>query len=230
MDKVLNFLKGVFASFLDLLLHPVAKVTEIVQKEDMKKGAIKAAIFAFSLSIIKVLATVRAAHLAYTTSSVRDRILEDFNPILAILKYFGLYLLAIAAIALILFAIAKLVKDSKPLPYTLSMTVNAGVVFVVGSLLGLIFSFWTPLAMLIIDIAVLHSGLTLIVTFISSLSNINTDKLVLVTTAILLVATIVLAIFKLITTDVDLNKYEDNNYINTTKLEDVVIDYYNNNK
>ena len=55
MEKVLDIVKGLLTGLVEFILHPVSKVTETVQKEDIKKGAIKAAIISLVLSITSVL-------------------------------------------------------------------------------------------------------------------------------------------------------------------------------
>ena len=221
MEKVLDIVKGLFAGFVELLMHPVSKVTEAVQKEDIKKGAIKAAIIAAVLAIVNVLSTIRVIHIKNSTSKIRDAYMEALNPFLSILKMFAIYLLAIIVVALILFIISKLVKDQKSLPYTLSMTVNSAIIYTVGLTLGLILSFWTPLSILVIGIASLHSGLTLVISFVSSLSSVDTDSLVLVTVVVLMAVSIVMAIINLVTKEVKLNDYADNKYMNNTQYSDL---------
>lgn len=228
MEKVLDIVKGLFAGFVELLMHPVSKVTEAVQKEDIKKGAIKTAIIAAVLAIVNVLSTIRVIHIANSKSKVREAYMDALNPILSILKMFVIYILAIIVIALILFVISKLVKDQKSLPCTLSMTANSAIVYTVGLTLGLILSFWTPLSILVIGIASLHSGLTLAISFISSLSNVNTDSLVLVAVTVFMVVSIIMAIINLITKDVKLSDYADNKYKANTQYSDLSNKAYKN--
>lgn len=221
MEKVLDVVKGLFAGFVELLTHPVSKVTEHVQKEDIKKGAIKAVILAAVLSIVNVLSTIRAIHIKNSSSKMIDAYMEALNPIVAILKTFAIYLVAIIVIALILFVISKLVKDQKSFPYTLSMTVNSAIVYTVGYTLALALSFWTPLSVVVFGIASLHSGLTLVVSFMSSLTNVNTDKLVLVSAVVLFIVALVLALVELITDEVKLNDYADSEYVSNTQYSDL---------
>lgn len=227
MEKVLDIAKGLLAGFVELLMHPVSKVTEDVQKEDIKKGAIKGAIISLVLSIVSVLATIRAIFISNSKSSVRDSYIEELNPILSILRTFGIYILVILAVAIVLFVISKLVKDQKSLPYTLSMTVNSSVVLTVGAVLALALSFWTPLSVLVITITLLHSVLTLIVSFVSSLANISTDKLVLVSATILTLVGVILAIISMIKYDEKLSAYADGKFSEKTQIGDV---YYYKSK
>ena len=221
MEKVLDIVKGLFAGLVEFIMHPVSKVTEIVQREDIKKGAIKAVILAAVLAIVNVLSTIRVIHIYNTKSSMKDAYMEALNPFVALLKSFGIYLLIIVAVALVLFVISKLVKDQKSLPYTLSMTVNSAVVYAVGITLGLVLSFWTPLSVLVITLASLHSGLTLLVTFMSSLSNVNTDQLVLVAAVVLIVVSVILALIDIIANDKKLSSYADSEFSSTTQYNDL---------
>lgn len=221
MEKVLDIAKGLLAGFVELVMHPVSKVTETVQKEDIKKGAIKAVILAAVLAVVNVLSTIRVIHIFNSKNSVKEAYMEALNPLVAILKSFAIYLVAIIAVALVLFIISKLVKDQKSLPYTLSMTVNSAVVYTVGYTLALALSFWTPLSILVITIASLHSGITLLVSFMSSLTNVNTDQLVIVATVVLIAVSIILAIVNLITDDVKLSDYADGKYSAETEYSDL---------
>lgn len=221
MEKVLDIVKGLFAGFVELVMHPVSKVTETVQKEDIKKGAIKAAIIAAVLAVVNVLSTIRVIHIYNSKSKVKEAYMEALNPFVAILKSFAIYLVAIIAVALVLFIISKLIKDQKSLPYTLSMTVNSAVVYTVGMTLALVLSFWTPLSVIVLTIASLHSGITLIVSFVSSLTNVNTDQLVIVSTVVLLAVSVILAIVTLITDDIKLSSYADSKFSAETQYSDL---------
>lgn len=221
MEKVLDIARGLLAGFVEMLMHPVSRVTEIVQRENIKKGAIKGAIIAIVLSITSVLATIRTIYISNTRTVYREDYIEQFNPVLSILRTFGVYLLVILAVALVLFAISKLVRDQKSLPYTLSMTVNSSVVLTVGAVLALALSFWTPLSVLVIALASLHSGLTLIVSFMSSLSNVDTDKLVLVTVTTLIIVEIILSIINMIKYDQKLTDYADGSFGAKTQYSDI---------
>lgn len=224
MEKVLGVLKGFLAGFVELVTHPITKVTDAVQKEDIKKGAIKAVILAAVLSLTNVLATIRAIHIGNTKTKWINAYMDALNPMLSLLKMFGIYLLAIVAIALVLFIISKLVKDQKSFPYTLSMTVNSGAVYAVGGVLGLIFCFWTPLSMLFMTLGALHSGITLVVSFMSSLSNVNTDQLVLVTAVVLIIVSIIMVIIHLISHDTKLTDYMDSKFAAKTQYSDITSD------
>lgn len=224
----MDIVKGIFLGFVELVTHPISKVTETVQKEDIKKGAIKTLILALVLAIVNVLATIRVIHIYQTKSRYKEAYMEALNPFLAILKSFGIYLLIIVAVALVLFIIAKLVKDQKSFPYTLSMTVNSGVVYAVGLTLGLILSFWTPLSVIVITIASLHSGLTLLISFMSSLSSVNTDKLVLVAVVVLVIVSILVAVINIIVKDLKVNSYADSKYSSTTQYSDLHDEAYKN--
>lgn len=227
MEKVLDIVKGIFAGFIDLLIHPISKVAETVQSENIKKGAIKAVILSAVLSVVNVLSRIRIIHIAFNTNSLRENAMEELNPMLAILKMFGLYLLIIIAIALVLFVISKAVRDQKSLPYTLSMTVNSLAVYAVGATLALALSFWTPLSALVLGITTLHSVITLVVAFISSLTSVDTDKLVLVAAVVLMIFGIIVSIIRMISTSTSLSNYTDSKYSSSTMYssEDLINAY-----
>lgn len=220
MEKVLDIAKGLLAGFVELLTHPVSKVTGNAPKEDIKNSAIKGAIIALVLAIASVLATIRSIFISYSKTSTRDDYIEELNPIFSILRTFGVYILVILAVAIVLFIISKLVKDEKSLPFTLSMTVNSFTVVTVGAVLALVLSFWTPLSILVITLTSLHSLLTLVVSFMSSLS-VNTDKLVLVSAVILTLVGVVLAIITMIKYDLKLSVYADGKFGEKTQISDV---------
>ena len=221
MEKVLDIVKGLLTGLVEFILHPVSKVTETVQKEDIKKGAIKAAIISLVLSITSVLATIRTIYINNSKSSDREDAIEALNPLLSILRTFGIYIVLIIAVALVLFIISKLVKDQKSLPYTLSMTVNSSITLTVGAVLALALCFWTPLSVLVITLFSLHSFITLVVSFMSSLSNVDTDKLVIISAVILTIVGIVLTIISMIKYDQTLSGYSDDIFGGKTQYSDV---------
>lgn len=218
MEKVSNIAKNLFAGFLELLFHPVSKVTETVQKEDIKKGAIKGVILAFALALINVLAEIRALRIMYSKDKYFSNAVDSFRPIATLFKTFAFNIIGIIVVALILFVIFKLVKDQKPITYTLSMIVNSAIVYTVALLISLIFAlipgaFGTTVATLFIALGKTHACLTLIVSFMSSLTNVNTDQLVLVAIVVFAVVGITSTIIHLITTKVELGDFTKSKYI-----------------
>lgn len=222
MEKVLDIAKGLLAGFVELVKHPVSRVTELVQKEDIKKGAIKTVIIAAIMSIASVLTTIRAIYVNQTKSKYREAFMEELNPIVALFKNWGIYILGIAVVALVLFIIAKLVKDEKDYPYTLSMTVNSLVVYVVGMVLSLLLSFiWMPLSYIVITFASIYTLLTLALSFKESLTNVDSDKLVLVTTVMILIITVILAIVHIVTNEITLDSYAKSKFTATSDYSDL---------
>ena len=71
MEKVLDIAKGLLAGFVELLTHPVSKVTGNAPKEDIKNSAIKGAIIALVLAIASVLATIRSIFISYSILFIR---------------------------------------------------------------------------------------------------------------------------------------------------------------
>lgn len=218
MEKVSNIAKNLFAGFLDLLFHPVSKVTETVQKEDIKKGAIKGVILAFALALINVLAEIRALRIINTKDRYFSNAVDAFRPVATLFKTFALNIVGIIVVALILFIIFKLVKDQKSITYTLSMVVNSAIVYTVVLLVSLIFGlipgvFGTGVASLLIAIGKTHACLTLIVSFMSSLTNVNTDQLILVAIVVFAIVGIISTIIHLITTKEELGDFTRRKYI-----------------
>lgn len=227
MEKALDMARGLLAEFMEFLMHPVSKVTEIAPKENIKRGFIKGLIIAFVLSVTSVLATIRTIYI-YNDTSIKDidDNIEQLNPIVSIIRTFGIYILVILTVAMVLFAISKIVKNQKALPYTLSMTVNSATVLTVAAVIALALSFWTPLSVLVITLASLHSGLTLLVSYISSL-NASTDKLVLAAVIVLTVIGIILSIINMIKYDKKLSEYSNEKFGSKTQYGDVQYFKYN---
>lgn len=218
MEKVSNIAKNLFAGFLELLFHPVSKVTETVQKEDIKKGAIKGVILAFALALINVLAEIRALRIMYSKDKYFSNAVDSFRPIATLFKTFAFNIIGIIVVALILFVIFKLVKDQKPITYTLSMVVNSAIVYTVALLISLIFGlipgvFGTTVATLFIALGKTHACLTLIVSFMSSLTNVNTDQLILVAIVVFAIVGIISTIIHLITNEESLGDFTKRKYM-----------------
>lgn len=218
MEKVSNIAKNLFAGFLELLFHPVSKVTETVQKEDIKKGAIKGVILAFALALINVLAEIRTLRIVNTKDRYFSNAVDAFRPIATLFKTFALNIVGIIVVALILFVIFKLVKDQKSIAYTLSMVVNSAIVYAVALLISLLFAlipgaFGTTIAVLFIALGKTHACLTLIVSFMSSLTNVNTDQLILVAIVVFAIVGIISTIIHLITKEDSLGDFTKRKYI-----------------
>lgn len=218
MEKVSNIAKNLLAGFLELLMHPVSKVTETVQKEDIKKGAIKGVILAFALALINVLSEIRVLRIINTKDRYFSNAVDAFRPIATLFKTFALNIVGIIVVALILFIIFKLVKDQKSIAYTISMVVNSAIVYTVILLIALIFAlipgvFGTTVASLLIALGKTHACLTLIVSFMSSLTNVDTDQLILVAIVVFAIVGIISTIIHLITTKEELGDFTKRKYM-----------------
>lgn len=226
MEKVSNIAKNLLAGFLELLMHPVSKVTETVQKEDIKKGAIKGVILAFALALINVLAEIRTLRIMYTKDRYFSNAVDAFRPVATLFKTFALNIVGIIVVALILFVIFKLVKDQKSITYTLSMVVNSAIVYAVALLISLVFAlipgvFGTTVATLFIAFGKTHACLTLLVSFMSSLTNVDTDKLILVAIVVFAVVGIISTIIHLITNEESLGDFTKRKYISSPEYYSV---------
>lgn len=190
----------------DLINYLKQPVTTVIQKqgeEDLKKGAIKAAILSLIMTIVSIISTVVSIMTMNSKSSFlskeqiadrRSKAFEDAELLKTFFQTFLGYIIVIAVVALILFVIAKLVKSEKKYEAALSIVNNSIIGLVIVSILNLIVThIYAPLAMLLSVAASAYTMFTLIYAFKESIEVENIDKLVLITTGVI-VATIVIAV------------------------------------
>ena len=103
--------------------------------------------------------------------------------------------IVMAVLALILLVIAKLVKNKKEYANTLSMINSVASLCVIGNTLNVILTLiYVPLGILVSFATFVYAGLTLINAYRDSLDLENTDTLVLVTTGVLTVFVVIVAV------------------------------------
>ena len=77
--------------------------------------------------------------------------------------------------------------------------------------------------MVIFTLGAFHTLLTLVISFMSSLSNVDTDKLVLAATVVLVVVAILVSLFQVMTHETKLGGYADAKYISNTQVSDLEV-------
>jgi len=195
-------------NLLELFKYPVTTVIGKANEEGLKKGAIRTIIISFAMALVGILYTVISIFQKYSTTSksyyasyysseelvkMRDKALEGTFEVF--FRSFITFIIAIAVIAFILFIISRLVKSPLNYTSTLSMTSNALLFYTIGVILNLVFSFvYTPIGWLILYATILYSSLTLMNAFRDSLDIESTDKLVIVTTGVLVAIVVVLVV------------------------------------
>lgn len=201
-------MKEKLQAILEELKNPVTTIVEKSKTEDLKKGCIKGAILALIMSVVGILSTVTSIISKYSSKSVwyknyssaelwekRWDAIGDAELFTTFIRSFVIYAVCIAIFALILFIIAKLVKKSKDYSATLSMVNTTLSVYVIAMILNLILSaIYAPLGLLVLYATMTYASFGLMSAFRISLELEDTNKLVLVSTAVLTVTVAIIYI------------------------------------
>lgn len=195
-----------FETIKEQLKEPVATVLRKAAEEDLQKGFIKTAIISGILSFINVILSIVKiikSSFGYYYSSLskaeqwerRWSEIEDAELISGFFKTWVMVAIVMAVLALILLVIAKLVKNKKEYANTLSMINSVASLCVIGNTLNVILTLiYVPLGILVSFATFVYAGLTLINAYRDSLDLENTDTLVLVTTGVLTVFVVIVAV------------------------------------
>lgn len=201
-------MKEKLQAILEQLKNPVTTIVENAKKESLKFGCIKGAILALIMSVVSMLSTIISILSRYSSKSVwyssysaselwkkRWDAIGDAELFTSFIRSFVIFAVCIAIFALILFIIAKLVKSPKDYAVTLSMINTALSVYVIAMILNLILSaIYVPLGLLVLYAATMYASFSLISAFRISLELEDTNKLVLVSTAVLTVTVAIIFI------------------------------------
>lgn len=200
--------KEFFKKILEELKNPVTTILEKSKTETLKKGCIKAAILSLIMAVVSILSKVISIFSRYSSKSTwyknysaselwskRWDAIGDAELFSNFIRSFIISALVIAIFALILFVIAKLVKKSKDYTVTLSMVNTTLSVYVVAIVLNLIISLiYAPLGILLLYAVIVYASLSLMSAFRISLEVDDTNKLILVSTAVLTAVVLIAAV------------------------------------
>lgn len=200
--------KEFFKKTLEELKNPVTTILEKSKTETLKKGCIKAAILSLVMAVVSILSKVISIFSKYSSKSSwyknysaselwskRWDAIGDAELFSNFIRSFVISALVIAIFALILFVIAKLVKKSKDYTVTLSMVNTTLSVYVVAIVLNLIISLiYAPLGILLLYAVIVYASLSLMSAFRISLEVDDTNKLILVSTAVLTAVVLIAAV------------------------------------
>lgn len=200
--------KEFFKKTLEELKNPVTTILEKSKTETLKKGCIKAAILSLVMAVVSILSKVISIFSRYSSKSSwyknysaselwskRWDAIGDAELFSNFIRSFIIFALVIAIFALILFVIAKLVKKSKDYTVTLSMVNTTLSVYVVAIVLNLIISLiYAPLGILLLYAVIVYESLSLMSAFRISLEVDDTNKLILVSTAVLTAVVLIAAV------------------------------------
>lgn len=200
--------KEFFKKTLEELKNPVTTILEKSKTETLKKGCIKAAILSLVMAVVSILSKVISIFSRYSSKSSwyknysaselwskRWDAIGDAELFSNFIRSFVISALVIAIFALILFVIAKLVKKSKDYTVTLSMVNTTLSVYVVAIVLNLIISLiYAPLGILLLYAVIVYASLSLMSAFKISLEVEDTNKLILVSTAVLTAVVLIAAV------------------------------------
>lgn len=195
-------------NILEKVKNPVTTILEKAENEDTKKGVIKLAIISgvmalinVILSIAKIFSQYSKKNLWYSNSSSSDlwdkrwEAIKNAEMISKFFKSWVIIAIAIAVGALILYIIAKAVKNEKEYSSNLSMVNNVIIIYIVGFIVSKIVALiYAPLGWLVIYATSVYASFALINAYRDSLDLESTDKLVLVVTGVLSALVVILAV------------------------------------
>ncbi len=195
-------------NILEKVKNPVTTILEKAENEDTKKGVIKLAIISgvmalinVILSIAKIFSQYSKKNLWYSSSSSSDlwdkrwEAIKNAEMISKFFKSWVIIAIAIAVGALILYIIAKAVKNEKEYSSNLSMVNNVIIIYIVGFIVSKIVALiYAPLGWLVIYATSVYASFALINAYRDSLDLESTDKLVLVVTGVLSALVVILAV------------------------------------
>ena len=201
-----------FENIIQMAKKPVTNMLQKAREEDLKKGAIKTLILSVILSMLSVISTLiniiksiseKSYSYEESTSSQLWEKMKDAELFSSFFKQVLIYAIVIAVIALILFVIAKFLKKEKEYSETLSMTNNTFVLITIGAIINLIISLiYAPLGVLVSFMIYIYAGLSLINTYRESLEMVDVNKLVLISTGVIMVTVILIIALFMILNDI----------------------------
>ena len=195
-------------TIIDKFKNPVSTIIAESYEEDNKKRAIKLAITSAIMSLINIISIIIGIikkysknsffYSSYSSSQLWDVRWKEIKNAELFGKFFSnwiMFAIVILIFALILFVINKLLKKDKDYLFNLSLVNNAAIIYVIGTILSKICSLiYLPLGILCIYATTVYGGLTLLNAFKDSLELEDSNKLVLVSTGVLVVTMIILVV------------------------------------
>lgn len=202
-------------NMLEMIKTPVTTMLEKSRQEDLKKGAIKGAILSVVLALISVISTIITIIKSVekdtlfgelTNQEVWDKRLnriEEAKLFSVFFKQILIYAVVVVIIAAILYIIAKLLKNEKKYSETLSMTNNTLVLLAIGMIVNTLVSLiYAPIGIVLTLMISIYAILSLTYAFKESLDMVDLDKLVLISTGIIIAAVIIGIILLMVVYDI----------------------------
>ena len=207
-----------FQEILEKLKKPVSVIIYESEQEDLKKSGIKLAIISAVMALINIITSVITIikkyskdsfwYSSYSSSELWDKrweAIKDAELFSSFLKNWIIMAIVLAVGALILFLIAKFVKSPKEYTKNLSMINNTAIIGTAGNIVSTILSLiYAPLGILVTFATIIYATFSLIFAFKDTLQIENSDKLVIVTTGVLVSVVIIIFILLSVVLDVSL--------------------------
>jgi hypothetical protein len=215
-------MKEELLGIIDLFKTPVTTFTKKAEERNIKKEAIITGIIAVVVALVTILTTYMGA---MKTVNKTFKSLDDYNEkyswreditksefnelkkeakeeALEDIEFVGMFfktalaiVIAIALVAGILFVIAKMVKSPKDYIEMLSMTNSAYIIYLIGFLLNLVFSYiYTPIGLILVAGASVFATIALLTSYRDSIEVEDTNKLVICSSIVITVVVAVLVI------------------------------------
>lgn len=206
---------------LGLFKTPVSTFTKRAGERNIKKEAIIAVIIALVIALVTVLTTyfgimktinktfkslddyndnlyswqeeISKSEFKELKKEAKEEAFEDVNLIGTFFKKLAITLAAIAVVAGILFVIARMVKYPKDYIEMLSMSNSAFIIYLIGFLLNVVFSYiYSPIGVILFAAALIFAVISIASAFRANLEVDDEDKLVIFSGVVLTVIIAVL--------------------------------------
>lgn len=216
-------MKEELLGIVDLFKTPVTTFTKRAEERNIKKEAIIAGIIAVVVALVTILTTymgvmkvvnktfkslddyndnlysweeeISKSEFKELKKEAKEEALEDLELGKTFFKTLLTTVISIALIAGILFVIARMVKSPKDYIEMLSMSNSAYIVYLIGFLLNVLFSYiYTPIGIILVAGATIFAVIALASSFRESIEVEDSNKLVIYSSIVLTVVIAVLVI------------------------------------
>ena len=211
-----------FSEVLGLLKTPVTTMNQRAQERNVKKEIITGAIIAVILAIVTVLTTyigvIKSVNKIYSTvekynkeysyykdltkeefkekkKEAKEKAFEDVELTKTFFKTLAISAVSILLVSGLLFIISRMVKSPKDYIELIAMTNGAYIIYILGFLLNIIFSYiYAPVGIIILVGMFVYALISLCNAFRDSLEIENNDKLSMYSAIVLTITFAILVI------------------------------------
>lgn len=195
-------------NILEYLKHPVTCTLDRLEQENLKSSGLKSLIISALISLISVIATYISILSRYSKDSwygnyyseaqlrkMKSQAIENAELFTNFLKSAIFIFIIIAAVALILFIIAKILKSSIEYKDILCIINRILIVSIIGIVLSLLVGkIYNPLGVIMLYATSIFTSLTFMNAYRDALYIEDVDKLVVVSTIVFVVVMVLISL------------------------------------